>query len=189
MLDPERCSRPGGSGAPRTCTATSSPGDLRARRWRPPHRVVVVRRDSRQRRLRRGDGIDLGVLDPGSLNEDFAIESRAGDIFEVEMRGAASCASSEAQIRVPDAQGQPPNLPFWLGEAASDASGSSQSACTACSDGWGGDSRRPAPPPPMAICPHPVPARARGAKRLIGTDAAQAAASTISAHAEGADPR
>src|SRR6266480_171564 len=53
----------------------------------------------------------------GTLNEDFAIESMAGDIFQL---GNASYRIKRVEpgaVRVEDAKGQPPSIPFWLGEA------------------------------------------------------------------------
>ena len=62
------------------------------------------------------------VLEPdetfvGTLNEDFAIESSAGDIFQL---GNASWQITQVvagTVRVADAHGAPPTIPFWLGEA------------------------------------------------------------------------
>jgi ATP-dependent Lhr-like helicase len=53
----------------------------------------------------------------GTLNEDFAIESNAGDIFQL---GNASWQITQVvagTVRVRDAHGAPPTIPFWLGEA------------------------------------------------------------------------
>jgi len=53
----------------------------------------------------------------GTLNEDFAIEANAGDIFQL---GNASWRILKVEpgiVRVADAQGAPPSLPFWIGEA------------------------------------------------------------------------
>lgn len=53
----------------------------------------------------------------GTLNEDFAIESNVGDIFQL---GASSWQIARIEpgiVRVLDAKGMPPTLPFWLGEA------------------------------------------------------------------------
>ncbi len=53
----------------------------------------------------------------GSVNEDFAIESAAGDIF---LLGNASWRIRRVEagrVRVEDAHGAPPTVPFWLGEA------------------------------------------------------------------------
>ena len=54
----------------------------------------------------------------GTVNEDFAIESQAGDIF---LLGSTSWrirrVESKGVVRVEDAMGAPPTIPFWLGEA------------------------------------------------------------------------
>jgi ATP-dependent Lhr-like helicase len=53
----------------------------------------------------------------GSINEDFAIESNAGDIFQLGNTSWRILRVERGTVRVADAQGQPPTLPFWLGEA------------------------------------------------------------------------
>ena len=53
----------------------------------------------------------------GSVHEDFAVEATVGDIFQL---GNASWKILKVEpgiVRVADAQGTPPSLPFWLGEA------------------------------------------------------------------------
>jgi len=55
----------------------------------------------------------------GTVNEDWAIESMAGDVF---LLGSHSwrirrVESRAGVVRVVDAKGQAPNVPFWLGEA------------------------------------------------------------------------
>ena len=62
------------------------------------------------------------VLDPegtfvGTVNEDFAIESLAGDIFLLGNTPWKIRRVESGRIRVEDAQGQAPTIPFWLGEA------------------------------------------------------------------------
>src|SRR5438874_1371299 len=62
------------------------------------------------------------VLEPnetfiGTVNEDFAIESLAGDIFQLGNASWKILRVNSGQVRVADAQGQPPSIPFWLGEA------------------------------------------------------------------------
>ena len=62
------------------------------------------------------------VLEPsgtviGTLNEDFAIETLAGDIFQLGLHSWRILRVESDRIRVEDAQGQPPTIPFWLGEA------------------------------------------------------------------------
>ena len=62
------------------------------------------------------------VLDPedtflGTLNEDFAIESTAGDVFQLGNASWRVLQVGAGVVRVADAKGAPPTLPFWLGEA------------------------------------------------------------------------
>ncbi len=53
----------------------------------------------------------------GTLDEDFAIESLPGDIFQLGNTSWRILRIETGIVRVEDAKGQPPNLPFWLGEA------------------------------------------------------------------------
>jgi ATP-dependent Lhr-like helicase len=55
----------------------------------------------------------------GTLNEDFAIESLPGDIFQLGNTSWRILRIGSGVVRVADAQGQPPSMPFWLGEAPS----------------------------------------------------------------------
>ncbi len=62
------------------------------------------------------------VLDPGdtfigTLNEDFAIESNAGDVFQLGNASWQVLQVLTGVVRVADAKGAPPTIPFWLGEA------------------------------------------------------------------------
>ncbi|HEY8871887.1 MAG TPA: helicase-related protein, partial [Stellaceae bacterium] len=62
------------------------------------------------------------VLEPenqviGTVNEDFAVESLAGDVFQLGNTAYRIRRVERGTLRVEDAQGQPPNIPFWLGEA------------------------------------------------------------------------
>jgi len=62
------------------------------------------------------------VLEPastfiGSVNEDFAVESMAGDIFQLGNASYRILRIEPGRVRVEDAQGMPPSIPFWLGEA------------------------------------------------------------------------
>ncbi|HUP85793.1 MAG TPA: DEAD/DEAH box helicase [Acidimicrobiales bacterium] len=53
----------------------------------------------------------------GTVNEDWAIESTAGDVF---LLGSTSWRIRRVEpgtVRVVDAHGAPPSVPFWLGEA------------------------------------------------------------------------
>jgi ATP-dependent Lhr-like helicase len=53
----------------------------------------------------------------GTVNEDFAVESIAGDIFQLGNASWKIIQVSAGTVRVEDAHGQPPGIPFWLGEA------------------------------------------------------------------------
>ncbi|WP_271408784.1 DEAD/DEAH box helicase [Pseudomonas sp. Q1-7] len=53
----------------------------------------------------------------GSVHEDFAVESLAGDVFQLGNQSYRILRVEPGRVRVEDAQGQPPNIPFWLGEA------------------------------------------------------------------------
>ena len=53
----------------------------------------------------------------GTVNEDFAIESLAGDIFLLGNRSWRIRRVGSGKVWVEDAQGLPPTIPFWLGEA------------------------------------------------------------------------
>jgi ATP-dependent Lhr-like helicase len=53
----------------------------------------------------------------GTLNEDFAIESMAGDVFQLGNASWRITQVGSGIVRVADAQGAPPNIPFWFGEA------------------------------------------------------------------------
>ena len=55
----------------------------------------------------------------GTVNEDFAVESLAGDIFLLGNRSWRIRKVEAGRVRVEDAQGAPPSIPFWLGEAPS----------------------------------------------------------------------
>jgi ATP-dependent Lhr-like helicase len=62
------------------------------------------------------------VLDPGdtfigTLNEDFAIESIAGDVFQLGNASWRILQVAAGTVRVADAKGMPPTIPFWFGEA------------------------------------------------------------------------
>ncbi|MGH7530875.1 MAG: DEAD/DEAH box helicase [Gemmatimonadales bacterium] len=91
------------------------------------NRRVSGRRGSRLAAITSGGAIpDLGdyrvILEPtetfvGTLNEDFAIESTPGDIFQLGNTSYQILKVESGQVRVADAKGQPPTLPFWLGEA------------------------------------------------------------------------
>jgi ATP-dependent Lhr-like helicase len=91
------------------------------------HRRVVAKRSARMTALTSGGAIPevadyRVVLDPddtflGTLNEDFAIESNAGDIFQLGNSSWRILQVAGGVVRVADAHGAPPTIPFWLGEA------------------------------------------------------------------------
>jgi ATP-dependent Lhr-like helicase len=91
------------------------------------HGVLRGRRGARLAALTSGGAIpetaDYKVVaDPddtvvGTVNEDWAIESMAGDVF---LLGSTSWRIRRVEagvVRVVDAEGAPPSVPFWLGEA------------------------------------------------------------------------
>ncbi len=53
----------------------------------------------------------------GTVNEDFAVESLAGDIFQLGNHSYRILRVERGVVRVEDAHGLPPTIPFWLGEA------------------------------------------------------------------------
>ncbi|HET9773116.1 MAG TPA: DEAD/DEAH box helicase, partial [Acidimicrobiia bacterium] len=62
------------------------------------------------------------VLEPdelfvGTVNEDWATESMAGDIFLLGTHAWQIRQVSAGVVRVADAEGKPPTIPFWTGEA------------------------------------------------------------------------
>jgi ATP-dependent helicase Lhr and Lhr-like helicase len=91
------------------------------------NRVLRARKGARLTAITCGgaipDNADYQViLEPagifvGTLNEDFAIESLAGDIFQLGNTSYKILRVEAGRVRVEDAKGQPPSIPFWLGEA------------------------------------------------------------------------
>ncbi|HVE89574.1 MAG TPA: DEAD/DEAH box helicase, partial [Burkholderiaceae bacterium] len=62
------------------------------------------------------------MLDPqaqvvGTVHEDFAVESLPGDVFQLGNTSYRIMRVERGTVRVEDAKGQPPSIPFWLGEA------------------------------------------------------------------------
>ena len=53
----------------------------------------------------------------GNLNEDFAFESLPGDIFQLGNTPYRFLKIEQGKVFVEDAKGQPPNIPFWFGDA------------------------------------------------------------------------
>lgn len=58
-----------------------------------------------------------GELFVGTVNEDFAIEASRGDVFQLGNTSWQVLKVEPGLLRVADAEGAPPSLPFWLGEA------------------------------------------------------------------------
>jgi ATP-dependent Lhr-like helicase len=91
------------------------------------NRVLRGRRGARLTTLTSGgtipDNADYQVLlEPenhfiGTVNEDFAVESMAGDIFQLGNKSYRIQRVERSVVRVEDAHGMAPNIPFWLGEA------------------------------------------------------------------------
>jgi ATP-dependent helicase Lhr and Lhr-like helicase len=91
------------------------------------HGVLRARRGASLTAMTSGgaipDNADYQVLaDPegsfvGTVDEDFAIESMAGDIFLLGNTSWRIRRVEAGRVRVEDAKGAPPTVPFWRGEA------------------------------------------------------------------------
>ncbi len=91
------------------------------------HRRLCGRKNARMTALMSGgtipDTADYAViLEPqaipiGNVNEDFAVESLAGDVFQLGNASYRILRVEAGRVRVEDAKGAPPSIPFWLGEA------------------------------------------------------------------------
>jgi ATP-dependent helicase Lhr and Lhr-like helicase len=91
------------------------------------HGLLRPRRGARLAAITSGGAIpdtaDYDVVqDPqgivvGKVNEDFAVESMAGDIFLLGNTSWRIRRVESGRVRVEDAHGAPPSVPFWLGEA------------------------------------------------------------------------
>ncbi|HXQ62078.1 MAG TPA: DEAD/DEAH box helicase [Acidimicrobiales bacterium] len=91
--------------------------------------VLRPRRGARLAALTSGGAIaEVGdyrvVLDPddtpvGTVNEDFAIESMVGDVFLLGTHSWRIRRVTQGEVRVTDAEGAHPTIPFWVGEAPS----------------------------------------------------------------------
>ncbi len=91
------------------------------------NRRVRARRGARLTAITNGGAIPDNadyqvVLEPtgtfvGTIHEDFAVESLAGDIFQLGNTSYRILRVESGRVRVEDAKGQPPTIPFWLGEA------------------------------------------------------------------------
>ena len=91
------------------------------------HRKLRGRKGARLTATQSGGTIpDVGdytvLLEPqaitiGTVNEDFAIESIAGDVFQLGNASYRILRVEAGRVRVQDAEGARPSIPFWLGEA------------------------------------------------------------------------
>jgi ATP-dependent Lhr-like helicase len=91
------------------------------------NRMLRARKGARLTALTSGgaipDNADYKVtLEPeghlvGTVNEDFAVESLQGDVFQLGNASYRILRVERGTVRVEDARGQPPTIPFWLGEA------------------------------------------------------------------------
>ena len=105
---------------------------------RQGRRSAFLHRDAVNRRLRGRRGARLAALTSGgaipdnadydviaepentfvgTVNEDFAIESMRGDVFLLGNTPWRIRRVESGRVRVEDAQGAAPSVPFWLGEA------------------------------------------------------------------------
>jgi ATP-dependent Lhr-like helicase len=163
---------------------------------------ALLHRDGVHRRLRGRRGARLGaltgggaipdnasyevVLDPegtlvGSLDEDFAIESMAGDIILLGNNSWRIRRVESGRVRVEDARGAPPTIPFWLGEGPARTRELSAEVADLrlgvtgtpgpidAEDAHVVAGVRPPPPPPSAPRPDPLgdPALPERARQLI----------------------
>jgi ATP-dependent helicase Lhr and Lhr-like helicase len=93
------------------------------------HGVLRPRRGARLAALTSGGAIaEVGdyrvIADPddtpvGTVNEDFAIESMVGDVFLLGTHSWRIRRVTQGEVRVTDAEGAHPTIPFWVGEAPS----------------------------------------------------------------------
>lgn len=101
--------------------------------------VVRGRRGARMAALTSGGAIpELGdyrvLLDPdetliGSVNEDWATESMPGDIFTLGTHSWRIRRIEPGVVRVVDAEGLPPTIPVWFGEAPGRTAELSEEVC------------------------------------------------------------
>ena len=97
------------------------------RRWLLLHRQFDPRRGARLAAITSGGAIPdsanyLVVAEPegtiiGTVDEDFAVESLAGDIFLLGTTSWRIRRVEAGRVRVEDGHGAAPGIPFWRGEA------------------------------------------------------------------------
>src|SRR5262249_37809392 len=61
--------------------------------------------------------VEPEAIPVGTLDEDFAIESNVGDVFQLGNASWRILKVETGTVRVADARGAPPSVPFWFGEA------------------------------------------------------------------------
>ena len=93
----------------------------------PINDTVRPRRSAKHAAIMNGGTIpDLGdynvIVDPdnqviGQLSEDFAIESAVGDVFLLGTHAWRVVRVEQSSVRVVDADGAEPSVPFWFGES------------------------------------------------------------------------
>src|SRR6185436_3113988 len=91
------------------------------------HGIVRGRRGARLAAITSGGAIPdsaqyLVLAEPdetvvGTLDEDFAVESLAGDVFLLGTTSWRIRRVESGRVRVEDAHGAAPTIPFWRGEA------------------------------------------------------------------------
>jgi ATP-dependent Lhr-like helicase len=97
--------------------------------WDRVHDRLRPRRGARLAAITSGGAIpdvaDYDVVEEphgllvGKVNEDFAVESMRGDIFLLGNKSWRILRVEAGRMRVEDAGGAPPSIPFWMGEAPS----------------------------------------------------------------------
>ena len=117
------------------------------------NRMVRGRRGARLTAITSGGAIPdtaqyLVVAEPegvtiGTVDEDFAVESMAGDIFLLGTTSWRIRRVESGRLRVEDAHGAAPGIPFWRGEAP----GRTRELSHEVSDAARGDRRDRAPVP------------------------------------------
>src|SRR6202453_299191 len=121
------------------------------------HKMLRPRRGGRLTAITSGGAIPdnadyRGMLSPepqlvGTVNEDFAVESLQGDVFQLGNTSYRILRVERGTVRVEDAPSQPPSIPFWLGEAP----GRSMELLAAVSDLRKEIERRLGEEPPTAL--------------------------------------
>ncbi len=133
---------------------------------------ALLHRDAVNRRLRGRRGARLAaltsggaipdnanydvLLEPegtliGTLDEDFAIESMAGDIILLGNSSWRIRRVESGRVRVEDAAGAPPTIPFWLGEGPARSRELSAAVAALRGEIAGGHARGEDPAPGLQI--------------------------------------